>query len=74
MALNIVSPGPLTTVQDFGRHGHQAEAIPSAAHAINTRWRWRICSAATATVRMSRGLSIRFAGRPSARRIIRSSR
>ncbi len=28
MALNIVSPGPLTTVQDFGRHGHQAEGYP----------------------------------------------
>ena len=28
MALNIVSPGPLTTVQDFGRFGHQAEGYP----------------------------------------------
>ena len=28
MTLNIVSPGPLTTVQDFGRFGHQAEGYP----------------------------------------------
>ena len=28
MALDIVSPGPLTTVQDFGRFGHQAEGYP----------------------------------------------
>ena len=28
MALKIVSPGPLTTVQDFGRLGHQAEGFP----------------------------------------------
>lgn len=28
MALNIVSPGPLTTVQDFGRFCHQAEGYP----------------------------------------------
>ena len=28
MALNIVSPGPQTTVQDFGRRGHQAEGYP----------------------------------------------
>ena len=33
MALNIVSPGPLTTVQDFGRHGHQAEGYPECASA-----------------------------------------
>lgn len=28
MALKIVFPGPLTTVQDFGRLGHQAEGFP----------------------------------------------
>ena len=28
MTLNIVSPGPLTTVQDFGRFSHQAEGYP----------------------------------------------
>ena len=28
MALKIVFPGPLTSVQDFGRLGHQAEGFP----------------------------------------------
>lgn len=38
MTLNIVSPGPLTTVQDFGRFGHQAEGYPECRpHATNTR-------------------------------------
>ena len=49
MALNIVSPGPLTPVQDFGRHGHQAEGYPEcgacdkyalalANHRTNDNW------------------------------------
>ena len=63
MTLKIVLPGPLTTVQDFGRLRRiRRRAIRSAAHATNTRWRWPICSAATASARTWQGLNTRSTG------------
>lgn len=74
MALNIVSPGPLTTVQDFGRHGHQAEGYPECGACDKYALALANLLCGNGGCPHVAGLSIRFAGRPSARRIIRSSR
>lgn len=44
MTLNIVSPGPLTTVQDFGRFGHQAEGYPECGACDKYALALAICS------------------------------
>ena len=73
MALNIVSPGPLTTVQDFGRHGHQAEGYPECGACDKYALALANLLCGNGGCPHVAGLEYTLCGPPSARRVIRSS-
>lgn len=74
MTLNIVSPGPLTTVQDFGRFGHQAEGYPECGACDKYALALANLLCGNGECPHMAGLNTRWPGRPSVRMIIRSSR